>query len=154
MRALTLATLGLAAGPAAALTPLPPACAYSGDTAEGRGIVFVATHANRFVSYITTDDTDREWFYLEHCPTGQTLRARSAPRTASLGNTRHPENVRQVMFNALDAREGYTMGDIQGLLRAEGVATKRTTARAESCACHENFPDAVGAKTPYKKDTK
>lgn len=155
-RHITMSSIALVVGvgQSAALTPLPPPCAYSGDMVEGREIVNTAKWPNSFVSYASMDKAERTFFYLEHCPSGKFLRARSQPYSVGSSGPRDADEIAGTVYEALDADRPYTMGQIQALLRDQGVPSKRLTSKVESCACQTYFPDAVGTKTPYKKDAK
>ncbi|RLJ60306.1 hypothetical protein BCF46_0504 [Litoreibacter meonggei] len=151
---LSSALVALCAGQAFGLTPPPPPCAYSGDMAEGREIASTGNWSNQFVSYTTYDKADRTYFYLEHCPSGRVLRSKSQPHSLTSTGPRDASEISATVYDALASETPYTMGDLQALLRDQGVPTKRFTSKRESCACQTYFPDTVGSKTPYKKDAK
>ncbi len=143
--------LGIAlAGPASALTPLPPPCAYGEDQVDGRQITYTTREANQFVTYEAYTKRQQVLLYLEHCPSGKILRSKSAPDSVQPDSPRSPSSVLDTVEAVLTSDQPYTMGDIQRVLKEQGVATRRFTSKAESCACQHYFPDARGSKAPYE----
>ncbi|MFK7751995.1 MAG: hypothetical protein AB8B51_05555 [Sedimentitalea sp.] len=143
--------LPILAGPTLALTPLPPRCAYDGSFVDGDEIIEVWNEANGFVTYSTQKPDTRSVYFLEHCPSGKILRATSGPYSLPASDQQSAENLWDVMNAALVTPEPVTMGEIQRLLRAQGIRTNRYTSKSESCACQSNWPDARGSKTPYER---
>ncbi|SHE45884.1 hypothetical protein SAMN05444273_101476 [Litoreibacter ascidiaceicola] len=151
---LSSALVALCAGEAFGLTPLPPPCAYSGDKVEGREITSASKWDNGVVTYTTYDQAEREYLYLEHCPSGKILRSKSQPYSLTSKGPRDAGEISATVYDALNSGTSYTIGDVQMLLRNQGVRTKRFTSKAESCVCQTHYPVLRGSKTPYKKDAK
>ncbi len=141
------------AGQAFGLTPLPQPCSYEGTKVDGAEIVNSSREDNEFVVYITETRAERVVYYLEHCPSGKILRAKSGPEALPVDHPRSAQTLWDTMLAALESDAPVTLKQLQGQLRAHGLQTRRYTSKNESCACNAYAPDTRGRKRPYRKVT-
>ena len=141
------------AAQAVALTPLPPPCAYEGVLVRGSEIVETDQGPNQFVAYLTEDKQSQMNVYIEHCPSGKTLRAISGPNSLPGHDPRSANAMYDTIDEAIGSPEPVSLRELQRRLKAQDIRTKRFTSKTESCACQAYYPQARGTKTPYRKVT-
>lgn len=138
-------------GQAFGLTPLPQPCSYEGTKVDGAEIVNSAREDNGFVVYMTETRAERVVYYLEHCPSGKILRAKSGPEALPVDHPRSANRLWDTMLAALETDAPVTLKQLQAQLRDQGLQTQRYTSKTESCACNAYAPDTRGRKKPYRK---
>ena len=140
----------LAAGPAAALTPMLPPCVFEGIEVEGHEISWTQQQANNFVSYNTYLPDGAERTYLEHCPSGMTLRFTSKAGELAPNDLGSGSRLREKFDEIMVSEKSYSMNEVVRLMRENGATSKRYRSNRESCACWTYYPEARGSKAPFE----
>lgn len=129
-------------GPAAYASDLLPCQLDSHD--RGWQIDWTSEEANGFVAYQTfpASGAARNRVYLEHCESGQVLRAEFTPDPAA------PLGL--YFLDRVQGPDVVTMSGLAAELKARGAKTRLRKSRKESCACAYYYPQARGKKRPYQ----
>ena len=99
-------------------------------------------HENDFVTYQTfSPDLTRNRMYLEHCPSGQVLRAEFRPDASD------PQGI--YFLDRVMGSAPVTQSQLASEMQERGAKTRITKNRTESCACKEHYPETRGTKRPY-----
>lgn len=115
-----------------------------GTVHEGWFVNHAEGRSNGFVEFSSANKDDSLGrLYLEHCVSGQVMRAEFD------NDWSNPSPVPDHFYDRLDAAQAVTQKTLARELKAMGAQTRLYKSKVESCGCNHIFPDAIGGKAAY-----